>query len=295
MEENEREARALYDRGMESMWAGELECAISDFDRARDLVQDEVFGELITIRKAEALIAMDEEGPEVAALPGIVLRRRHPRNVYHAASGLMRKFTECADDRKRAAFYAEVALRAAEELEDPLPRVKALNGIGVVHVVESRFSQAIEVFDQALAIIALADGANDEFQRMKPVVLGNIGCAKVMNGETVDGIRILESVLPEFSAPYLVAEVCLDLCFGYIERGDYAVAESYGRRGLELAQIGRQTRNANHLLGEICVRTDRYEEADGYFDVVAAYYPQFKNVKQLLVAVDLFSVINWKA
>ncbi len=69
----------------------------------------------------------------------------------------------------------------------------------------------------------------------------------------------------------------------------------YGRRALELATVKRQIRNANHLLGEICLRTERYEEADGFFDVVAAYYPDFKNVKQLLVAVDLCAVVNWKA
>jgi len=80
-----------------------------------------------------------------------------------------------------------------------------------------------------------------------------------------------------------------------MEIGRPDVAEQFGRRALQLATVSRQVRNANHLLGEICLRTDRYEEADALFDVVAGFYPDFRNVKQLLVAVDLCSVVNWKA
>jgi hypothetical protein len=80
-----------------------------------------------------------------------------------------------------------------------------------------------------------------------------------------------------------------------MELGRYDVAESYGLRALRTAEVKRQIRNANHLLGEICLRTGRYDESDAYFDVVAGFYPEFKNVKQLLVAVDLCAVVNWKA
>lgn len=291
----DREALELYELGLQYMWQGEVDAAIAELDRARALAKTDDVAELITIRKAEALIAADREGSEVSALAGIVLRRRSPQHVYHAASGLMRKFSEGADDRKRALFYGEIARKAADELNEPLPRVHALNGLGVIRVIESHFSEAIELFDQALVVIALAPEQDERLTEMRSIVLGNLGGAKVLSGHTDDGIRMLEGVLPLMNEPYLVAEVCLDLCFGHIERGEYQTAETYGRRALELATIRRQVRNANHLLGEVCVRTDRYDEADAYFDVVAGYYPEFKNVKQLLVAVDLCSVVNWKA
>ncbi len=291
----DRKALELYELGLQHMWQGEVDAAIAELDRARALATSEEVIELITIRKAEALIASDREGVEVSALPGIVLRRRSSRHVYHAASALMRKFSEAADDRKRALFYGEIARKAADELSEVLPRVHALNGLGVVRVVESQFSDAIALFDQALEVIELAPELSDRLLEMRSIVLGNMGGAKVLSGHTDDGIRILEGVLPLMDEDYLVAEVCLDLCFGHIERGEYEAAETYGQRALELATIRRQVRNANHLLGEVCVRTDRYDEADAYFDVVAGYYPEFKNVKQLLVAVDLCSVVNWKA
>ena len=34
---------------------------------------------------------------------------------------------------------------------------------------------------------------------------------------------------------------------------------------------------------------------DGRRDVVAGFYPQYNNVKQLLTEVNLCSVVNWKA
>jgi tetratricopeptide (TPR) repeat protein len=277
------------------MWDGEAAAAIEVYGRALAAADSDDVRELITIRKAEALIATDTDGAEVSALPAIVLRRRSARHVYHAASALMRKYSEAADDRKRALFYGEIACEAAEQLGDSLPRVHALNGLGVVRVIESHFSDAIALFEQALGVIDGSTDSNARLNEMHSIVLGNLGGAKVLSGHIDDGIRILEDVLPHMDESYLVTEVCLDLCFGHIERGEFDVAERYGQRALELATIRRQVRNANHLLGEICVRSGRYDDADGYFDVVASYYPEFKNVKQLLVAVDLCSVVNWKA
>lgn len=294
MSEIHREAHELYELGLQYMWNGQVDVAIDAYDRALASTDAEELRELIAIRKAEALIAADRDGAEVAALPRVVMRRRSPFHVYLAAYTLMRRYSE-GTDRQRAGFYGEIARNAADEVGEPLPRVQSLNGLGVVRVVESDFGQAIELFEQALAII---DGASDSTHRvaaMRPIVLGNLGGAKVLSGRIDEGIRILEEVLPQMDESYLVAEVCLDLCFGHLERGEYAVAERYGRRALSLATIRRQVRNANHLLGEICVRTERYDDADAYFEVVAGFYPEFRNVKQLLVAVDLCSVVNWKA
>lgn len=295
MSEMDRLALEQCELGLQYLWKGDVEKALAAYDRGAGVARTDEVRELLTIRKAEALIAADREGPEIAALPGIVLRRRSPEHVYHAASSLVRKYSERPDDRKRALFYGEMARKAADELREPYPRVHSLNSLGLVHVVESQFRQAIELFDQALAIIALAPASDPRLASMRAIVLGNLGGAKVLSGAIDDGIRMLQTVLPEMDEDYLVAEVCLDLCFGHVEKGDYLAAEEYARRALEVAAIPRQVRNANHMLGEICVRTNRYAEAETHFDVVASFYPDFKNVKHLLVAVDLCSVVNWKA
>lgn len=295
MSKFDQEALQLCESGLQQMWNGAVDAAIEIYDRALALTESDDVRELVTIRKAEALIAAEREGAEVNALPAIVMRRRSPRHVYLASYALARKYTESQDERKRALFYGDIARRAADEMEDSFARVSALNGMGVVMVVESQFSEAIETFERALAVVALEPDQTDRLIMMRNVVIGNLGGAKVLSGSYDEGIALLEPVLPLMDEPYLIAEVMLDLCFAHTERGEFRKAERYGQRALNLATIRRQVRNANHLLGEICIRTQRYDEADSYFDVVASYYPDFKNVKQLLVAVDLCAVVNWKA
>lgn len=293
MREIDRDAHALCELGLQHMWQGEVDAALDAYGRALATVESEEVRELITIRKAEALIAIDREGAEVSALPGIVMRRRSPRHVYLAAYTLLRRFSE-ANDRQRALFYGQIANTAAAELGEPLARANVLNGLGVTHVAESQFKDGIEKFDEALKIIATAPH-DERVLALRPVVIGNLGGAKIVSGDTEDGIAMVETVIDDLNADDLIAEGCLDLCFGYVELEAYDIAEIHGQRGLDLAVTRRQVRNGHHLLGEICVRTNRYAEADRHFDVVAGFYPEFKNVKQLLVAVDLCSVVNWKA
>jgi tetratricopeptide (TPR) repeat protein len=293
MTEKEREALQLCDVGLQHMWQGEVDSAIEAYDRAAVIADAEETRELITIRKAEALIASEREGAEVAALPGIVMRRRSPRHVYMAATVLMRRFVE-ADDRRKAIFYGEIARAAVTETGDAFARASLLNHLGITLIADSQFPAAIAVLTEGAEALAPLVGRED-CRLLRSSILGNLGGAQVLSGEIEPGIRVLEEVLPDMNDQYLFAEVCLDLCFGYLELERHDIAELYGRRALELATVKRQVRNANHLLGEICLRTDRYEEADRFFDVVAGYYPDFKNVKQLLVAVDLCAVVNWKA
>lgn len=293
MTNTDRDALQYCELGLQLMWKGEIDSAIEHYDRASALAESEDARELITIRKAEALIASERDGREIAALPVIVLRRRSPRHVYMASAVLMRRFTE-ADDRQRAIFYGEIAREAAADL-DPFARASVLNHLGITLVADSQFDKAVDALDEALAAMSVLDCALDEHRSLYAAILGNLGGAKVLSGEFADGVRLLHAAMERLEDEYGIVEACLDLCFGYLELGRYDEAERYGRRALASAEVKRQVRNANHLLGELCLRTERYDESDAFFDVVAGFYPDFKNVKQLLVAVDLSAVVNWKA
>jgi tetratricopeptide (TPR) repeat protein len=292
--EKDQAALQLCEAGVQHMWRGEIEAALDAYDRALADVESDETRELITIRKAEALIAADRDGAEVAALPAIVLRRRSTRHVYMAATVLMRRFVE-ADDRRRAIFYGELARSAAIELNDPMSLASVLNHLGITLVADSQFKSALAVLDEGLVCIGGLTEDREDARALEASLLVNLGGAKVLCGESREGVRLLQGVLDQLDDDYTVAEACLDLCFGLMELESYEAAEEYGRRGFELASVKRQVRNANHLLAEICMRTARYDEADQFFDAVASFYPEFKNVKQLLVAVDLCSVVNWKA
>jgi hypothetical protein len=170
-----------------------------------------------------------------------------------------------------------------------------LNSLGVTKVADSQFGAAIESFTEALQVLSLIPESSDQVRSLDIALRANLGGAKVLRGDAAEGVRILEGVMPSLDDPYDRVEAMLDLCFGYMELSRPDIAEHFGREALSLASVPRQVRNANHLLGEICVRTERFDEADALFDVVAGFYPDFRNVKQLLVAVDLCSVVNWKA
>lgn len=293
MAQHDHEAVRLCELGLQEMWRGDANAAFALYEQAAAVAVEEETQELITIRKAEALLALDRQGPELAALPGIVLRRRSPRHVYLAANTLQRHLCE-NDQRPRAIFYGGIARRAADELGDPISRVSVLNHLGVTLVADSQFGPAIEALEEAVHVLTLMP-KGEQRRSLTAAIVANLGGAKVLHGHPAEGVLMLEEALPELDDAYDRAEAMLDLCFGSMELGDNERAEAFGRAAMEIACVPRQVRNANHLVGEICLRTERYEEADAHFDVVASYYPDFRNVKQLLIAVDVCSMVNWKA
>ena len=294
MTQNDHEALQLCESGLQQMWNGAVEAALELYDRALAVVESDESRELVTIRKAEALIAAERDGAEIAALPAIVMRRRTPRHVYLAGYALMRRHAD-AEDRKRALFYGEIARKAADALEDPIARANVLNGLGVILVADSQFGAGADAFIEALDVIDDHRGDDERLRALRVSTIANLGGTKILLDLSAEGIRLIESVLRHLTVTEHRTEAMLDLAIGYMNLEQHSIAESFARNALELATSRRQTRNANHLLGELCIRTQRYDEADAYFDVVAGYYPDFKNVKQLLVAVDLCSVVNWKA
>lgn len=294
MNERDREALHHCESGLQHMWKGEVGAALAQYDRAAGLAESEETRELITIRKGEALVAADREGPEVSALPGIVMRRRSPRHVYLAAGTLMRRYTEL-EDRRKAIFYGEIACQAAADLNEPFVRASILNHFGISLAADSQYDRAVESFQTALLIMDEMVDPAEHVQSLMSAVAANLGGTQILGGDVDEGIHTIETVIDELDDAHDRAEACLDLCLGYVESEDYETAEDLAREGLSLASTRRQIRNANHLLGEVCIRTGRDEEASVYFDVVAGFYPGFNNVKQLLTEVNLCSVVNWKA
>lgn len=276
------------------MWKGEVGAALAEYDRASLLAASEEMRELATIRKAEALVAVDREGPEISALAGIVMRRRSHRHVYLAAGTLMRRYCEI-DDRRRAISYGEIACTAAAELKEPFVRASILNHFGITLVADTQYARGLDAFRTALFEAEAIPDAPDYVASFIATTTANLGGTQILFGDVDEGIHTIETVIDDLDDATWRAEACLDLCIGYVENEDYETAEDLAREGLSLASTRRQIRNANHLLGEICIRLERYAESEVYFDIVAGFYPGFNNVKQLLTEVNLCSVVNWKA
>ena len=270
--------------------AGEIDEALLAFDSALAIATDEEARELITINKADAMIATDRQGPEVQALPTIVMRRRNPRNVYLAAYALVFKY-RTETELKRAAFYGQLALQTAEEANEPVWRALALNELASIYDMDSKFELAIECGQQAVELLE-EFGPEQEYRHA--LALENLGASKLLNDEFAEGVELIERALPVISAPGHRAEAYIDLCFGYLGLENLERARFYGDAGLEVAIESRQVRNAHYLLGEVAYKSEDIELAEYHFDQLAKFYPDFRHLKTLLYAFDLRSMVNLK-
>ncbi|MEO8033436.1 MAG: tetratricopeptide repeat protein [Acidobacteriota bacterium] len=280
----------LRQAGLARVRAEDYEQALAIYDEALALAQDEEQRELLVINKADVLIALDRSGAEVQQLPTILMRRRNPHHVFLAAYALMYKH-RLRQETKRAIFYGEIALDTANESDQPFWKLAAHNDLGINYEIDSQFERAIECFEQALALIDAVSATEQQFGRA--AIVGNLGYNKLLVGETAEGIRLIESVLDAFREGTL-AEAYIDLCYGYVDLSEYVRARSCGELGLALAADPRQTRNAHYLLGEVAYKLGDVEQAEFHFEQLAKFYPQFRNLKSLLFAIDLRGMVNLK-
>lgn len=272
--------------------AGQLEESLSVYDQALALASDDEVRELITINKADALIALERSGAEVQALPAILMRRRKPHHTFLAAYALLFKH-RMVGEAKRAMFYGHIAHEVAEEANEPFWKLAALNELAVVYEIDSQFGKAIELLHEALtALDDVSDEVAQSFSRI--AIIQNLGYNKLLVGATIEGLDLLLSIVDLIESPQVRADALIDLCYGYLDLEQYDKAQHYGYAGLELAADARQLRNAHYLLGEAAYKLGDEKTAEYHFDELARYYPQFRNLKTLLFAVDLRSMINLK-
>lgn len=270
----------------------ELDAAISLFDEALALSPDEEFGELVTINKAGVLIQMRADGPEVQALPSIVLRRPSVRHTFLAAYNLQNRYTLSQEFRK-AYNYVRIALEMAREAGNDTWLTVSLIGSGNICVFESRNQEAIAYYRQ---VLELTDGS-DENLLSRAFARQNMGYCLLLEGQPEEGITQIHLAIEEMEragAGGYRAESYIDLCYGYLELERLGEAEQYGKLGLEQATEDRQIRNAHYLLGEVAYKQGDRETATAHFEKLGTYYPDFPNLTNILMALDLRKVVNFK-
>lgn len=281
----------LRQQALERVRSEEFDEALALYDEALGLATDEEVRELITINKGHALIAAERTGPEVKALPMILMRRRNAHHTFLSSYALM--YTHrLTGESKRAIFYGQIALEAATQAEQTFWKLAALNELGIVYVNDSQFQKAIECYEQAVALLDTVEGVEHSFSHV--ALLGNLGYNKLLVGETKEGLRLLHAAVEKIKTPYDQADAYIELCYGYGDLEQYDTARKYGELGLELACEPRQVRNAHYLLGEAAYKMGDVDAAEYHFDELARFYPEFRHLKSLLFAIDLRSMLNLK-
>jgi tetratricopeptide (TPR) repeat protein len=282
----------LRQAALEHVRQGDLDEAIALYDEALSVVADDEARELITINKADAMIALERSGPEVQELARIIMRRRNLRHVYLAAYALQYKH-RLENDFKRALFYGQLALRTADEANEPAWRRVVLIDLGNVYEMDSQIDQAIECFREALEISGESNENHDQ-DLSYGYALENLGYCMLLQQKIEDGIETIQRALAILHDPIGAAEAHIDLCYGYLEQNDLDKALEHGTAGLDLAKDPRQIRNSHYLLGEVAYKLGDVETADFHFDQLARFYPEFRNLKSLLFAIDLRGMVNLK-
>ncbi|MFN2443131.1 MAG: hypothetical protein ABR517_10655 [Thermoanaerobaculia bacterium] len=291
VEELRREGLRLY-------YASSLEEALPYFDRALALTDDDETRDLLTIHKASVHVALPRATPEVQALPAIIMRRPSLRGL--AAYTLSAKF-ENEKDFGRAFFYLEIAREAAEEAEDHRLCVVTTNELGNLCVFDSRPGQAIGFYERALALLAdpvvLSVVSAQEAHLWTAFATQNLGYCAVIGENPAEGILLLHRAIDMFEScdgQAYAAESQLDLCLGYLELGKLEEARIHGEIGLRDATEDRQIRNGHYLLGEVAYTLGDIAGAEHHFNQLATYYPDFPELRNLLFAIDLRKIVNFK-
>jgi tetratricopeptide (TPR) repeat protein len=286
-------AEELRQRALLCVRKNELEAALELYDEALAVAGDEELRELIVINKADVLIAMEQTTGEVQKLPAIVMRRRNPHHTFLAAYALTYKH-RLQNDVKRGIFYAQIALDTALEANEPLWELGAYNELGGLYEIDGDFEKAMSSFSRALDLVGhVADAGEQKLSR--GAALQNLGASTMLNGAVPEGLELIHTALPLIVSPSSLAEAYIDLCYGYIEMDKLEDARKWGEMGLDLASENRQVRNAHYLLGEAAYKSGNLEVAEFHFGKLAKFYPNFRHLKHLLMAVDLRSMVNLKA
>jgi tetratricopeptide (TPR) repeat protein len=279
--------------GLAKVREGVAEEALGYYDEALSLTEEETTRELLTINKADALIVLERNAPEVQELARVIMRRRNPRHVYLAAYSLQYKH-RLESNLKRALFYGELALRTAEEAEETAWRRIVLLELGNVYTIDSQIARAIECYEEALAIFGEAANVPPDQQLAHAWALESLGYCIMLDGRTEEGLARIHDALQMINEPLGLAEAYVDLCYGYLDLSNLDEARKYGEGALEVATDPRHIRNAHYLLGEVAYTSGDTEAADYHFSELARYYPEFTNLKSLLFAIDLRSMVNLK-
>ncbi|MFN2238189.1 MAG: hypothetical protein ABR524_02245 [Thermoanaerobaculia bacterium] len=283
---------SIRQEGLQHLLAGRPEEALAFFDRALSLGPEDDQLEILTINKARSLVDLGRTGPEVQALPMILMRRRNPRHAFLAAYTLLCKYAHLDRDYRKATLYGSQALVLADEIGGE-GKANVLLAQGTACILDSRTEEAIGYFELVLEILE----SQPEAELSQAIALQNLGYSRMISGEPARGVELIHEALRHMEAigaDGFYPESHIDLCYGYLELEELEKARHYGELGLAHAIEDRQIRNAHYLLGEVLFKLDRSEEARGHFEALARFYPDFPNLTNLLQAFDLRRMVNLK-
>jgi tetratricopeptide (TPR) repeat protein len=299
------ELTQVRDRGYQAMMSGDLDRAFRDFEDALALAREVLDQDPDAVDKAQVNLAMirvqrHEDDLAERGLREVLLRSTND-DVIRLAAHCLAKVLSHKNEHEKALRFARLSLEKARLTDDPLRLHSALSLLGAVYGNQSYLDEALDHYEQALAILEehpLPEPAHHAFYWA--AAMDWIGYTLVLSGRHQEGRIKLEQAHERaraFGITDLVAEIGSDLCFACLQLGRLEQARMFGESALEIAEsqsLDHLRRNCYYLLGETCSRLGDDEAADEHFRKLGEFYPQLPFLSEFLRQYDISAMINLK-
>jgi len=129
----------------------------------------------------------------------------------------------------------------------------------------------------------------------------NLGYCLMCTGQSQEGLALCQdaaATLEKLGSRQYLAEVYQDLCYGFLQQGEWATAQAFGEKALALArEYGYEDieRNVLMLLADAALEAEDEATGERYLQQLAKHYPDFRGMQQFLRAFNVREVINLKA
>jgi tetratricopeptide (TPR) repeat protein len=243
-----------------------------------------------------ALIELERYHEAEAGLREILLRSRDGRAVWQATFNLAIALRR-QGATERATRFAHRAIDAARRLRACGPLARSLNLLGNLHLVESRFEEALVCYRKALRLYGTCRG---DWRYPISIIRDNLGYCLLLRQRFEEGLAEIDAALGlarEVGHPRVEAECLQDRCYGLLRSGSLAEAEKSGLGALEMAERHAYRDlivNCCYLLGELRHRQGDAAGRDTYFLKLQSLYPHLPFLRDFLCAFDVSGVINLK-
>jgi tetratricopeptide (TPR) repeat protein len=284
-------------RWAECVEAGELESALALVDEAfawAEACDHSILRDRAMCNRAAIALELGRGSGEIPALRALLVRTSDAENTYLAAYTIARHY-ELQKDYRKGLFYAQLARDRARSLDENR-NAASLNFIANFLVAESRFTEAIPVYEEALALLSGHDG-------LRGAVIGyNLGYCRVLTGASREGLSLLYAslrTLDRRGARSHAMKARLDLAFALLETARPELAGRHAAKALSLAEQlddSNASKNALYLLGAAAVANGDRLGARRHFErLQQGFFPEEEYLPELLMHVDIRHLVNLKA
>jgi tetratricopeptide (TPR) repeat protein len=290
--------RALRDRGVEALRAGDLQGALALFEQATDAARqsgDAALVDLAVCNRSAIAIELGLGAGVMADMRAVLMRSRDAQTCMVASTNAAR-VNDLARDYKKGLFYARLARDHATASGDLSQIASIRNLIANLLLADSRVEEAALEYEAALELMP----EDDPVWRAR--ARGNLGYCRVLQGRLAEAFSLLHDALDVLRAQearlYLISPLT-DLAFAHLEAGHPEPARDAAEEALALArelEDENGLKNALYLLGEAAGLVGDLPVARRTFlELQQRYYPDKPFVCDFLLSVDVRKVVNLRA